>query len=280
LELGGHTSILSRAFVSWKDIPKYVNVKLYNDKVAKDMAKNEFKTIRSELKDGVLAAQIIHEWRTSAQTEETHSLNPDLLEHHRVRIGRSKLGPLYCPSISSIPTKYSESEDETTTNIISVLSNTAYNWANWVNGRQTSKGVSSARFVMAILEAKDQIDELMNSMKYRPIIYLMEYWLGKFKSRTKTRATWIQELEESDEMEEIDIDTLNKAADVPMPHQVAVMSEKDKIELELRSTLYKLSKLAWDYGKVNARWNPHVADGFENLALVSRNFTTFSFCES
>jgi len=243
------------------------------------MAKNEFKTFRNGLEDGVLAAQIIHEWRTSAQKEECLSTDPDLVEHHKNRVGRSKSGPLNCPSPSCIPAKYDESSDEMTTKIIEVLSTTAYNWANWINGRQASKGVASARYVMAILEAKDQIVAIMNSTKYRPIIHQMEFWLRKFKSQSMIRGTWLEELDDSDGMEDIGLDALSKAADVPMPHQVAVLSEKDKIESELRSTLFKLSKLAGDYGKVNGRWNPHVADGFRNLALASRNFVAFNFCD-
>ena len=255
-------------------------MKQYKDKVAKEMAKNEFKTFKSGLENGVLAAQIIHEWRTSAQTEECLSTDPDLVDHHTNRVGRSKSGPLNCPNPSCIPAKYNESSDEMTIEIIDVLSTTAYNWANWINGRQTSKGVASARYVMAILEAKDQIVAIMNSTKYRPIIHQMEYWLRKFKSRSMIRGTWLEELDESDGMEDIGLDALSKAADVPMPHQVAVVSEKDKIELELKSTLFKLSKLALDYGKVNGRWNPHVVDGFHNLALASRNFIAFNFCDS
>jgi hypothetical protein len=278
LELGAHTSILSNAFIAWKDIPKDANVTRYKARVAKDKEMNPHKTFRSGLENGVLAAQIIDEWRTSAQTEECLSIDPHLVEHHSNRIGRSKAGPLNCPSPSCIPTKYRESSDKMITDIVEVLSTTAYNWADWINGRQTSKGVTSARYVMAILEAKDQIVAIMESTKYRPIIYQMEYWLGKFKSSSRIRGTWLEELDESDGMEDIGLDTLNKAANVPMPHQMAVVSEKDKIESELRSTLFKLSKLAGDYGKVGGRWNPVVAEAFGNLAVASRNFVAFSFC--
>jgi len=96
-----------------------------------------------------------------------------------------------------------------TNNIIDALFTIEYNWADWINERQTSKGVASAHCVMAILEAKDQIAAIMNYMKYRPITYGLE---------------------------EIGLDTLNKVTDVLMSHQMAVVSEKDKIESELRST--------------------------------------------
>ncbi len=50
------------------------------------MVKNEFKTFRSGLKDGVLAAQIIQEWSMSAQIEESLSVDPKVLKHHHDHI--------------------------------------------------------------------------------------------------------------------------------------------------------------------------------------------------
>jgi hypothetical protein len=267
---------MDEAYSLWKDIPKCADVQEYRTKMEKKLERdglNQADLSDNKLEDGVLASQIIRDWRLAAQTAEIGSQDSVLVKHHQKRIMSSKKGPLNRPGRTVLPTKFENSSSEVVKSIVFILSRTAHNWASWINGRQNSHGVLSAHFVMAILAADPGLVKLVNSSKYRPLIYLMEHSLAQFK--TKKRATWIREQEETEDVtsaDDIDMDTLRKHTEIPLTHQVAVLSEKDRITSEIKSTLSKLWKLGHEQGRIEGRWNPNAASGMELLALASRFF--------
>jgi len=277
-ELGEHVSILDEAYSLWKDIPKCADVQEFRKKLEKKLEREGLghdDLPNDNLENGVLAAQIIRDWRLAAQTAEIGSEDPVLVKHHQERVLSSKQGPLNRPGRTVLPTKYQTSESDLVKAIVFMLSRTAHNWASWINGRHHSHGVLFAHFVMAILSADPGLVKLVNSSKYRPLIYLMEHSLAQFK--TKKRGTWVKEQEETGEVtdaDDIDMDTLRKHTDIPMTHQVAVHSEKDRITSEIKSTLSKLWKLGLEHGRIDGRWNPNAASGMESMALASHFFIT------